>query len=183
MKWRACHAAASLPHRNLLFPCYREELDRPENKSLVPLVKRLSKVKAELDGQAEKRGQAPISWADLIVLAGAAAASLDWKAIKLGRATDAAGGEIIASQLATPIPVSLGRGDSPAPNPSPIIPTPTENASPQEVKVGPMEGEVWCVRGGVGHLTAGACNREGASSAAGERIMEHGRHAQHLPAT
>ncbi|KAL6779874.1 hypothetical protein ACKKBG_A14095 [Auxenochlorella protothecoides x Auxenochlorella symbiontica] len=111
-----------------------EELDRPENKSLVPLVKRLSKVKAELDGQAEKRGQAPISWADLIVLAGAAAASLDWKAIKLGRATDAAGGEIIASQLATPIPVSLGRGDSPAPNPSPIIPIPTENASPQEVK-------------------------------------------------
>lgn len=46
----------------------REELNRPENKALAPLVEKLRQAKAAIDASANE-GQGPLSWADTIVLA------------------------------------------------------------------------------------------------------------------
>eukprot|EP00887_Chlorella_sp_A99_P008077 scaffold12.g8077.t1 len=46
-----------------------EELGRPENAGLKPLVERLAKAKAAIDSQQAARGAAPFSWADTIALA------------------------------------------------------------------------------------------------------------------
>ncbi|RZC53816.1 hypothetical protein C5167_012662 [Papaver somniferum] len=78
------------------------ELDRPENAGLKKSVKILEKVKSELDGTE------PVSWADLIAVAGAEAVSL-------------CGGPLI--------PVQLGRKDLTVPDPEGKLPEETLNAS------------------------------------------------------
>ena len=47
----------------------REELGRPENRDLKPLVEKIAKAKAAVDAKNASRNQANISWADMIVLA------------------------------------------------------------------------------------------------------------------
>ncbi|KAI3890252.1 hypothetical protein MKX03_021256 [Papaver bracteatum] len=78
------------------------ELDRPENAGLKKSVKILEKVKSELDGTE------PVSWADLIAVAGAEAVSL-------------CGGPLIS--------VQLGRKDLTVPDPEGKLPEETLNAS------------------------------------------------------
>lgn len=46
------------------------ELDRPENSMLKPVVEKLKKAKAKIDDTGARTGAGPISWADLLVVAG-----------------------------------------------------------------------------------------------------------------
>jgi hypothetical protein len=67
-------AASTLPSSLLAppagcsWPPRSEELDRPENRDLKPLVGRLRDAKEAIDARRQE-GQAPLSWADTIVLA------------------------------------------------------------------------------------------------------------------
>jgi len=88
-----------------------EEAGRPENAALKGLVARLAKAKEAIDAQAAP-GQAPISWADLIVLAAKVAVLQGWRAIKIGRAQTESGGKLIADAYGADWPVRLGRVDS-----------------------------------------------------------------------
>lgn len=51
-----------------------EELNRPENQKLKPIVAKLKKVKEEFDADAGEQG--PVGWADLIYVAGIKLSSL-----------------------------------------------------------------------------------------------------------
>lgn len=77
-----------------------EELGRPENKMLEPLVKRLAEAKAEIDGKAGERG--PISWADLAVLAAKVSAVKGWRELRVERAGGDQASAVGATQWRVP---------------------------------------------------------------------------------
>lgn len=100
-----------------------EELGRPENADLAPLVERLAQAKAKIDEAAVADGSGPISWADLLVLAAKISTQLGWKAIKLGKAVTSGGGDVLSSAaFGAAWPVRLGRVDSGVPGPAGKIP-------------------------------------------------------------
>eukprot|EP01025_Chloroclados_australasicus_P016354 TRINITY_DN1816_c0_g1_i1.p1 TRINITY_DN1816_c0_g1~~TRINITY_DN1816_c0_g1_i1.p1 ORF type:complete len:347 (-),score=44.86 TRINITY_DN1816_c0_g1_i1:341-1381(-) len=120
------------------------ELNRPENSSLKPLVAKLRTAKEEIDKKGTEIGSGPISWADLIVVAARFAAKQSWFDIKLKRASNAAGGEIVASAFASEFPLDLGRIDATEPNVSGKILA--DDASVKEIRdflfnLGRKEGE------------------------------------------
>lgn len=92
------------------------ELDRPENAALKPLVEKLRVAKKAIDEGAANVGQAPITWADTIVVAGKVATELSWVDIKIKRATIESGGRTIAEQFGTEFPLQLGRLDASEPD-------------------------------------------------------------------
>ena len=57
-------------------PC-SEELDRPENRDLKPFVAKLRQAKEAIDARRQK-DQAPLTWADTIVLAAKARWCRGW---------------------------------------------------------------------------------------------------------
>ena len=63
-------------------PC-SDELDRPENAMLKPVVEKLKQAKAVIDEYGAKTGAGPISWADLLVLAGKVTTVKEWAEIKV----------------------------------------------------------------------------------------------------
>ncbi|KAK9810280.1 hypothetical protein WJX72_007826 [[Myrmecia] bisecta] len=99
-----------------------EELKRPENQILKPLVAKLAKAKKAIDEQGAVFGQGPISWADLGCLAVREATMAEWRKIKISRAPVVSGGETIADAFGSPFEVALGRIDSGVPSPAGRIP-------------------------------------------------------------
>lgn len=119
-------------------------MSRPENKGLQPLVDRLAKAKAAVDAVNVGRGQAPLSWADTIVLAAKIATAKQWREQKISRAADPAKGAEISDKFGTPVVVSIGRSDAATPGPAGRIPAP--GASPDDVRafmtgLGAVEGK------------------------------------------
>lgn len=101
------------------------ELDRPENTMLKPLVSKLKTAKAEIDAAGAKTGAGPISWADLIMLAGKVATQRAWASAKIKRAVTESGGELIAGPLGAQWDVRIGRVDNPNASPEGRIPSAT----------------------------------------------------------
>ncbi|GAQ82344.1 ascorbate peroxidase [Klebsormidium nitens] len=105
-----------------------EELNRPENQKLKPIVAKLKKVKEEFDADAGEQG--PVGWADLIYVAGEAALQTQF----LFSAIETAGGdEKKGAQLAVAFGSAgqwgffdkkLGRKDATEPSPAGRIPGP-----------------------------------------------------------
>ncbi|PSC75757.1 Thylakoid lumenal 29 kDa chloroplastic [Micractinium conductrix] len=108
-----------------------EELNRPENKALAPLVEKLRQAKAAIDASANE-GQGPLSWADTIVLAAKVASEAAWRQDKIDKAADAVKGAFIADSFGNPIDVKLGRIDAASANPSGRVPA--TDASLEEVQ-------------------------------------------------
>jgi hypothetical protein len=71
-------------------PARSAELSRPENAQFRPLVARLAGAKAKIDEQSVATGAGPVSWADLLYMAGKTAVELSWRDVKVG-ASAAAG--------------------------------------------------------------------------------------------
>ena len=92
-----------------------EEANRPENKEFAPYIAKLKKAKEVIDVQA-RPGQAPISWADLEVLAARTALRADFRAAKLKRAaarsSDGKANPAAADAVTADFPVNVGRVDS-----------------------------------------------------------------------
>ncbi|GFR53080.1 hypothetical protein Agub_g15788, partial [Astrephomene gubernaculifera] len=100
-----------------------EELSRPENTDLEPLVARLAQAKSKIDAAGAEDGSGAISWADLLVLAAKVTTQAQWAAIKVSRAALPSGGDVIAGPaFGAPWPVRLGRVDAAAPGPAGRIP-------------------------------------------------------------
>lgn len=110
----------------------RLELDRPENKGLKPYFGKLEEAKKAIDAKSQQSGIAPISWADLEVMALKVATRLLWRDIKLSRASVASGGSTIADNFGAEWVVNLGRKDADEPDPEGRVLQP--NASVQEAK-------------------------------------------------
>ncbi|MEW5309373.1 MAG: hypothetical protein WDW38_001267 [Sanguina aurantia] len=106
------------------------ELDRPENVMLKPLVERLAEAKKTIDANGAKTGAGPISWADLIMLAGKVSTQKSWVQMKVKRAVTESGGELIAGPLGSPWDVRLGRVDNATAAPEGRIPT-AESSIPE----------------------------------------------------
>eukprot|EP01023_Acetabularia_acetabulum_P022476 TRINITY_DN220_c0_g2_i2.p1 TRINITY_DN220_c0_g2~~TRINITY_DN220_c0_g2_i2.p1 ORF type:complete len:370 (-),score=60.81 TRINITY_DN220_c0_g2_i2:211-1248(-) len=120
------------------------ELDRPENATLKPLVEKLLKAKSDIDELNAQFQSGPISFADLICIAARFATKKSWFNIKLARAKNSTGGEIVASAFASEFPLDLGRVDATVANSSSKVPQ--TSASPSEVReflfnLGRKEGE------------------------------------------
>jgi L-ascorbate peroxidase len=98
-----------------------EELNRPENAGLKPLADRLKAAKSDVDAAVDP-GSAPISYADLMVLACKVATQDAWRAVKLKKTVTTSGGDIIATVYGTDWPVRLGRVDSAEAAPAGRIP-------------------------------------------------------------
>jgi L-ascorbate peroxidase len=112
----------------VIFP---EELDRPENRDLKPFVEKLKQAKAAIDARRQE-GQAPLSWADTIVLAAKTTQELAWREDKISKAADPAKGAIIADGFGNPIRVRIGRVDATEPAPAGRIPA--DGAALEEVQ-------------------------------------------------
>lgn len=121
-----------------------EELGRPENAALKPLVAKLAAAKAKIDEAGAADGSGPISWADTLVLAARVATQTAWRDIKIARAQIKSGGEVIAgSAFGAPWPVRLGRADSAAPGPAGRVPAadaPVEDIKKYLLTVGAKPG-------------------------------------------
>lgn len=100
-----------------------EELDRPENKDLKPLVEKLAKAKAAVDAQGAERGQQPISWADTIVLAAKVGTEAAWAVERQQRASTPEG-KRNSLMFPNPIAVRVGRIDATEPAPAGRVPAP-----------------------------------------------------------
>lgn len=98
------------------------ELNRPENAGLKPLVARLAEVKAKIDEESATVGQGPLSWADLLVIAGKVATRKVWYDAKVARAKISSGGNVIATAFAADWPIQLGRIDATEPDPAGRLP-------------------------------------------------------------
>ncbi|KXZ46294.1 hypothetical protein GPECTOR_45g164 [Gonium pectorale] len=110
-----------------------EELARPENAGLAPLVEKLAQAKAKIDAAGAEDGSGAISWADTIVLAAKVATQAEWARIKINRAQIASGGETIAGPaFGAAWPVRLGRVDATTPAPAGKVLAP--DASVAEIK-------------------------------------------------
>ena len=87
--------AHSSPHAAAARPCSphpprptcacSEELGRPENRDLKPLVERLRTAKDAIDARRQP-GQNPLTWADTIVLAAKVSQELAWREDKISKA-------------------------------------------------------------------------------------------------
>lgn len=83
---------------------------------------KLRVAKQAIDEGAAKVGQAPITWADTIVVAGKVATELSWVDIKIKRAAIESGGRTIAEQFGTEFPLQLGRLDAIEPDAPSALP-------------------------------------------------------------
>ncbi|KAI7845676.1 hypothetical protein COHA_000790 [Chlorella ohadii] len=110
---------------------FQEELDRPENRDLKPYVEKLKQAKAAIDA-GQQQGQAPLSWADTIVLAAKTTQELAWREDKISKAADPAKGALIADGFGNAIRVRIGRVDATEPAPAGRIPA--DGASLEEVQ-------------------------------------------------
>lgn len=108
-----------------------EELGRPENAGLKPLVERLAKAKAAIDSQQAARGAAPFSWADTIALAAKVTTEAAWVQQRQARASTPEGKKN-ALMFSNPIPLRIGRVDAAAPTPAGRLPP--RGAAAAEVK-------------------------------------------------
>uniref|UniRef100_A0A061RD54 L-ascorbate peroxidase n=1 Tax=Tetraselmis sp. GSL018 TaxID=582737 RepID=A0A061RD54_9CHLO len=90
------------------------ELPAGEKQSLAATIDKLKAAKEEIDARTEKTGtgQANISWADLLALAGKVTTQQSWRESKINRAETAQGGQTIADYFGTPFEVKIGRIDS-----------------------------------------------------------------------
>ncbi len=104
-------------------PSRRGEINRPEYADLKPLVAKLTTAKQAIDEGAASVGQAPITWADTIVVAGKVATELSWVDIKIKRAALESGGRTIAEQFGTEFPLQLGRLDATEPDAASGLPS------------------------------------------------------------
>lgn len=89
--------------------------------TLQPVVDKLRQAKEAIDA-GDQEGAGPISWADLIYLAGKVTTQTQWNDLKISRAKIRSGGETIVSQFGNPWPVVLGRQDSPGRGPNSVPP-------------------------------------------------------------
>jgi L-ascorbate peroxidase len=105
-----------------------EELGRPENKDLKAAAAKIGKAKAAVDAGA-RPGQAPLSWADALVLAVKTTREEEWRAAKI--ALNPVKGEGLARLASNPIPLRIGRVDAGAPDAAGRVPAP--GAPPAEV--------------------------------------------------
>jgi hypothetical protein len=100
------------------------ELGRPANKGLAPYAAKLKTIKAAIDGGA-KPGQAPVSWADLTVLAARSTLRKSFLAAKVARAAERGVepnyGAIAA--MGSDFPVQIGRRDATAAGPDVQLPS------------------------------------------------------------
>jgi len=92
-----------------------EELKRPENASLKPLVEKLKEVKKTVDEQNAASNQAPISWSDLLVLTARLAVSKEWRVQKRKRTASDQDAALLQTAFGADWPVRLGRVDSNTP--------------------------------------------------------------------
>lgn len=106
-----------------------EELNRPENKALKPMVQKLAGAKKAIDEKSIAAEQGPISWADLLVLAAKLTTQMSWRSIKDAESKDPAGAEIISTVYGTNWSVQLGRTDSGVPAPAGRLPQPDASAT------------------------------------------------------
>lgn len=106
-----------------------EELNRPENAMLKPLVEKLAAAKKVIDEGNLKLGSQPISWADTIYLAGKVATQTSWNEIKV---KGTKGGMDTVRAFNSEWPAVLGRVDGSSPAPASRIPT--SDAPVEEIK-------------------------------------------------
>lgn len=106
-----------------------DELNRPENVGLKPLVARLAEAKKQIDAGNAAIGSGPISWADTIYLAGKVSTQASWIQIKL---KGTKGGLQTVKAFGSDWPVVLGRVDNPAAAPTGRIPA--SDAPAEEIK-------------------------------------------------
>lgn len=98
-----------------------EELGRPENAGLKPLVERLAKAKAAIDAGSAARGQGSISWADTIALTAKVAVEATFAEARQAKAKTAEGKKE-ALRFLNPVPIRVGRVDATAPAPAGRLP-------------------------------------------------------------
>ena len=84
-------------------------------------------------------GQAPITWADLIVIAAKVTTVLEWAGIKEKRNPSAGGGVSIAQLFGAEWQIQLGRQD--ATQPDPEVSIPTLDSSVDEIRVGSLPAQ------------------------------------------
>lgn len=108
----------------------RFEMDRPENAKLKPYFDRLSKVKEEVDARLGPSG--PISWADLIYVAGKVATRKKWLSEKVNRLQGKMSSEMVQQSYGNPWTARLGRVDVDEADPAGRVPGP--DASLLEVR-------------------------------------------------
>lgn len=98
-----------------------EELDRPENRDLKPLVEKLGRARDAIIAQ-QRPGQDPLSWADTIVLAAKVASEAAWRQDKIDKAATPEKGAFIADGFGCPISIRLGRTDATQASPPGLLP-------------------------------------------------------------
>ncbi|CAK0787502.1 hypothetical protein CVIRNUC_010722 [Coccomyxa viridis] len=110
-----------------------EELDRKENQSLKPIVRKLKSIKDAVDEGSKKYGIPPISWADTIVLGAKVSAEQSWVVAKKARLGAGADIDTISSAFGADFPLNLGRTDTTQPDPAGRFPD-ASTASPEEIQ-------------------------------------------------
>eukprot|EP01024_Parvocaulis_polyphysoides_P012789 TRINITY_DN14761_c0_g2_i5.p1 TRINITY_DN14761_c0_g2~~TRINITY_DN14761_c0_g2_i5.p1 ORF type:complete len:354 (-),score=45.21 TRINITY_DN14761_c0_g2_i5:147-1208(-) len=123
---------------------FDEELNRPENVSLKPIVAKLKDAKKQIDARITELGSGSVSWADLICIAARFTAKKSWADIKIKRAATDVGGDIVVTAFASEFPLDIGRIDATEPNVSGKILA--ADSSVQEIRdflynLGRKEGE------------------------------------------
>lgn len=108
------------------------ELGRKANKDLKPYVEKLRKAKKAIDQRGAQEGQAPVTWADLIVIGAKVATLLEWNEIKEKRNPKGEGGVSVANLFGAEWQIQLGRED--ATQPDPEVPIPTTDSSVDEIR-------------------------------------------------
>ena len=108
----------------------RFEMDRPENVKLKPYLDRLTKVKEEVDARLGPSG--PISWADLIYVAGKVATRKKWLGEKVEKLQGKMSAEMVQQSYGTPWTARIGRVDVDEADPAGRIPGP--NATLEELR-------------------------------------------------
>lgn len=108
----------------------RFEMDRPENVKLKPYFDKLSTVKKEVDARLGPSG--PISWADLVYVAGKVATRKKWLNEKVDKLQGKMSSEMVQQSYGTPWTARIGRVDAEEADPAGRIPGP--GASLEELR-------------------------------------------------
>jgi L-ascorbate peroxidase len=96
-----------------------EELSRPENAGLKPVLAKIAAAKEAIDAGCAP-GQQKLSWADALVLAVKVTQEMVWADSK--RAKNPKNGDKLVAQFSNSIPVRLGRVDATTPDAAGLIP-------------------------------------------------------------
>eukprot|EP00963_Diacronema_lutheri_P001607 scaffold102_cov340-Pavlova_lutheri.AAC.64 len=105
-------------------------MDRPENVKLKPYFDKLSTVKKEVDARLGPSG--PISWADLVYVAGKVATRKKWLNEKVDKLQGKMSSEMVQQSYGTPWTARIGRVDAEEADPAGRIPGP--GASLEELR-------------------------------------------------